>query len=264
MKVSLIITTYNRPKALTLVMQSAIRQTRLPDEIIIADDGSTNETRDAVLEFADSVSIPVVHSWHEDDGFRLSESRNRAIASARYDYIILVDGDMVLDKNYIEDHCNAAKEGVMYVNSRTFLNEYITNQMELRQSLPKIRLFSKYIDKSRFNNIRIPYLWKLLPEIKSYNKAKGYMGFWRKDCIAINGFDQDYKGWGREDSDFLLRMMNNNIKARKLKYSALAYHLWHNEANRDNFNKNHEMMEKVIRDKTIRCKNGLDKLGMSI
>ena len=103
MRVSLIITTYNRPDALMLVLQSIANQTKLPEEVIIADDGSDNNTKELITNFQESSSFNIVHSWQEDKGFRAANSRNKAIAISNFEYIVLVDGDMILHPKFIQD-----------------------------------------------------------------------------------------------------------------------------------------------------------------
>src|SRR6056300_334152 len=98
MNTSLIITTYNWPEALELVLLSALRQSVLPNEIIIADDGSTKATERLISKIAGKSPIPIIHSWHEDKGFRLSRSRNLAIAKTSCEYIICTDGDLILHR----------------------------------------------------------------------------------------------------------------------------------------------------------------------
>lgn len=100
MKVSLIITTYNWIEALNVTLQSAMQQSILPNEIIIADDGSGQETMDFIKEWQKKSKIPIIHSWQEDKGFRAASSRNKGIAKAKYEYIIMVDGDLHLHKNF--------------------------------------------------------------------------------------------------------------------------------------------------------------------
>ena len=104
MKLTLIITTYNWPESLLLVIESIKRQTVLPDEIVFADDGSTNSTKDLITSFKNSFDIKIIHSWQEDIGFRVARSRNNAINKSFGDYIILIDGDMILHTNFIKDH----------------------------------------------------------------------------------------------------------------------------------------------------------------
>ena len=101
---SLVITTYNSPDVLDLALLSALAQSEFPCEIIVADDGSTNDTAMLVEAYRVASRIPVVHVWQEDCGFRAAASRNRAIAAARGSYIVIVDGDMLLHRDFIKDH----------------------------------------------------------------------------------------------------------------------------------------------------------------
>ena len=90
MRASLIVTTYNRPDALHLVLQSVLQQTVPPAEIIVADDGSGADTAETVGRFAKTSPIPVKHVWQEDQGFRAAQSRNRALAAAQGPYMVLI------------------------------------------------------------------------------------------------------------------------------------------------------------------------------
>jgi glycosyltransferase involved in cell wall biosynthesis len=107
---TLIISTYNWPKALNLVLLSVLNQRQLPTEIVIADDGSKEETKNLIDSYRDKLSIPIKHVWHEDVGFRLAKIRNKAIATALGDYIIQIDGDVILHPYFIKDHLDFAKK----------------------------------------------------------------------------------------------------------------------------------------------------------
>ena len=126
MRASLIVTTYNRPDALHLVLQSVLQQTVPPAEIIVADDGSGADTEETVGRFATASPIPVKHVWQEDQGFRAAQSRNRALAAAQGPYIVLIDGDMVLHPEFIADHLAVAREGRWVQGSRVLLTEAAT------------------------------------------------------------------------------------------------------------------------------------------
>ena len=110
MNCSLIICTYNWPEALSLVLSSVADQSILPNEIIVADDGSSESTAKVIEELSNKISIPIIHSWQEDDGCRIPHSRNRALAKSNYEYIIMIDGDTVLHQDFIKDHIKYAKE----------------------------------------------------------------------------------------------------------------------------------------------------------
>jgi glycosyltransferase involved in cell wall biosynthesis len=123
MKTSLLISTYNWPRALELVLLSAANQKVMPDEILIADDGSTEETKDLIESFKKKLLIPIYHFWHEDKGFRKSIILNKAIASAKGDYIIQVDGDCIMHKNFVGDHKAMAKQNTYLYGSRVNIQE---------------------------------------------------------------------------------------------------------------------------------------------
>ncbi|MDE6305135.1 MAG: glycosyltransferase, partial [Muribaculaceae bacterium] len=101
MKVSLIISTYNRPDALSVTLESVRNQSRLPDEVIIGDDGSGADTARVINRFKDGFPVPIIHVWQEDKGFRLAMIRNRSVAAASGDYIIQTDGDVLLHPHFI-------------------------------------------------------------------------------------------------------------------------------------------------------------------
>lgn len=118
MTVSLIISTYNFPKALDICLQSVLQQSVLPDEVLIADDGSREETKKVVEKFQKQLPVPMIHVWHEDNGFRLTVIRNKAIAKASKDYIIQIDGDIILNRHFIKDHKRFARKNSFVSGSR--------------------------------------------------------------------------------------------------------------------------------------------------
>ena len=126
---SLIISTYNRSDALELCVKSVLRQSLLPDEIIIADDGSKEDTGELIHQLAASSEVPIIHVWHEDLGFRLASIRNKAIAKASKEYIIQIDGDIVLHKDFVKDHVHFAKKGSFVTGSRVLIREGLTKKM---------------------------------------------------------------------------------------------------------------------------------------
>jgi len=123
MKLTLIITTYNWPESLLLVFKSIQCQTILPDEVIIADDGSTIETKELINNFKKDSNFNIIHSWQEDVGFRASRSRNKAIYNSSGDYIVLIDGDSILHPQFIKDHIDRSEPGYFTQGSRVLLSE---------------------------------------------------------------------------------------------------------------------------------------------
>ncbi len=259
MKVSLIITTYNWPEALSRVLESVLSQRQLPLEILVADDGSAVETREVVEHFKELADLPVIHCWQEDLGFRAAEIRNRAIARASGDYIVAIDGDMILHPNFIADHHSAAEPGCFAQGSRVIMDKRASEQLFVSERMCPSLWWSGVSNK--LNGFRIPFLSQFffgdgnrLSGIKTCNFA-----FWRDAAIAINGFNNEYVGWGREDSDFAVRLMNSGVRRRNLKFRAVAYHIFHNENPRDSLEENDIRLERAISQKQVRCQRGLDE-----
>ena len=148
---SLLISTYNWPQALELCLLSALGQTVLPGEILIADDGSTEETKTLIQEIRKKTTVPIRHFWHEDTGFRKTIILNEAVRHSRFDYIIQTDGDILLHRRFIEEHLNNAKEGFYLRGSRTLIDEPTTKEL-IHTKSHHMSWLSKGI-KNRFNAI---------------------------------------------------------------------------------------------------------------
>ncbi|MFE3867955.1 glycosyltransferase family 2 protein [Flavobacterium sp. LS2P90] len=255
---SLIISTYNWPDALELVLESILTQSVFPNEIIIADDGSTIETKNMITFYQSKFQIPLIHVYHEDTGFRLSEIRNKAMKKSTGDYIIQIDGDVILHKYFIEDHLKIAKENYFVRGSRIKMNENLSKKI-LENKTTKICLFTKGI-KNRGNGIRFPFLTKLL-FYKKEDKLKMLgcnMAFWRKDVFKINGYDNNLQGWGYEDSELAARLINCNVKKKVMKNMGIVYHIYHKERNTDSANSNYNVLEKTVNSNLKMAKNGIN------
>lgn len=260
MKVSLIIITYNTPGYLGLVLESVRRQSTKPYEVIIADDGSTHETRDMIDSLRDNYPCTLKHVWHEDNGFRISSIRNKAIHEAKGDYLIFSDGDLMLHKHFIKDFVSVAKNKMVYIGTRLFINQSFTKKLlSCGVNYSSFNPIFGKSEKNWLNGLRIPSVYNLF---KIYDKPStslrgGLVGMYLSDMIAIGGWDEIYEGWGSEDTDMLARMINNGLKARKLKHMGLTYHLWHPHNSRSSQNKNEYLLEECIREKRVKAIKGL-------
>ena len=260
--VSLIISTYNWPEALDLCLDSATKQTHIPDEVIIADDGSANNTKQVIDRYKSKLNI--VHVWHEDNGFRLAEIRNKAIAKSTSEYIIQIDGDIIMDKNFIYDHLKKANKNYFIVGSRVLINKVYSEQILDTQKY-KFDFFTKGI-VNKFNALRMPLLSYVLSNPTTninevVNSARGCnMSFWRVDLLDVNGYNLNMTGWGREDSELAVRMVNNGIIKKRIKLSGIQYHLHHKENDRNGLNKNDEILKETIENKKIKCENGISNV----
>ena len=238
---SLVITTYNSPDRLALVLDSVRDLTPLPAEVIIADDGSTDDTRILIESYAKSFPCPLRHIWQEDKGFRASAVRNKGIAAATQDYIIIIDGDMILDSHFIADHLRFAKRGVILQGSRTALKAQISQEIvAAKAQAPHDRAaYRLAFAHKKIKSYRIGFI-AYLANLRSSTARHLYqapypkitvrtcnMSFYKSDWAAVGGFDEGYTGWGREDSDFVARLLLQGSKLKRVTFSAVAYHIHH-------------------------------------
>lgn len=259
MKTSLIISTYNWVEALTACLGSVAAQKRMPDEVIIADDGSRDDTRIAIERFSVENNIPVRHIWHEDRGFRLAAIRNRAMAAATGDYIIQIDGDLILHTGFVADHINIAERGYFVVGSRAILGPQVSSRI-LSGDLSSASLSPFGCDmRNRLNAVRIPLLTRLLATRRGHGARGCNMAFWRDDVVAVNGYDESMTGWGHEDKEFAARMRNSGIAQHSLKFGGIVYHLHHREASRMRENINLDILRRTESEHLTRCTDGIEK-----
>ncbi|MDR3212270.1 MAG: glycosyltransferase family 2 protein [Planctomycetota bacterium] len=230
MQTTLVVTTFNRPSALRLALLSIARQETLPFEVIVADDGSSPETGEMVTAMAADFPVPLRYSWQENAGFRLSLSRNRAIAKTSGDYIVMMDGDLILHPRFIRDHQRVGRKNTLVQGIRIRLEERETERI-LENGLIHPDSFSPYY-RWHYNAWRLPWVWGIpgRPWIARdhFKGTKGCnMGFFRKDCLAVNGFDENFQTYGGEDNDFTRRLIAYGIRRKFLRFGAIAWHLWH-------------------------------------
>lgn len=258
---TLIITTYNWVSALELVLLSVKNQSILPNEVIIADDGSTEETKALIATFQENFPTKLIHVWHEDKGFRLAEIRNKAICKATSDYIIQVDGDIILHQHFVKNHLQVAQENTFLTGSRVLLNDEVTKKAQA-QKKTHFSWFSKGI-KNRMNAVYFPLLRGFLTAPttniqKAVTNVRGCnMSFWKKDLQFVNGYDESMTGWGREDSEISVRLVNAGKTKRRIKFGGIQFHQYHKESSRSGLNKNDEILAQTIQQKKTCCESGL-------
>ncbi len=134
MKTTVIVTTYNRPDALREVIRGFTNQEDLRFDLIVADDGSKDETGSMLKSMADSLPFSLKHVWHEDLGFRAAAIRNKAIVQSNADYLIFTDGDCIPQKNFVKNHKKLAERGWVLSGNRILMSKVMTNEL-LRERL---------------------------------------------------------------------------------------------------------------------------------
>lgn len=271
MLISVIVTTYNRPDALSAVIRALLDQNDPNFEVIIADDGSAQPTRDAVNAFRNERHAPglkrLIHAWQPDDGFRASAVRNLGVAAAHGEYLIFLDGDCVPRPDFVARHRLLAERGFMVSGSRVLLSERFTRQVLAAAPQTKVhgrglaywllqRLAgntNKVLPLLHFPNTALRHYrsvkWK---RIKSCNLA-----IWRGDYVAVDGFDESFVGWGHEDADVVLRLARHGIRRKGGAFSTEVFHLWHRENTRATESENRRRVEERMKTGAIKADNGL-------
>ncbi len=257
--ISLVISTYNNPDYLELVLLSVLKQKALPDEVIIADDGSKKETEELINTYKKRFPVPLIHVWQEDFGFRKCKILNDAVRVVTSNYMIFIDGDLLLHPFFIYDYKNNLQKNTILVASRAFISEkYSKYLVEKKQT--NINFNKKNIEQNLISAIRIPWLHHIIKGNTTYAGARGgLMGIFKSDYIKVNGFNEDFSGWGREDSELFVRIINAGIKRKNIKFAAITYHLWHPFISRASLPANDALLAQAISEKSVWCKNGVDK-----
>ena len=258
MKLSLILSTYNQPVALAKVLGGLRRQTRPPDEILVADDGSGEPTRTLLEHWRPEAPAPLRHLWHPDHGFRKTVILNKAVAAASGDYLVLLDGDCIPHEDFTRDHYSLAERGFWVQGRRCFVQERFVPGFEPGWTPVWRWILSRRITGAA-KGLRLPF-----PLVRRDTAQRGIlgcnMGFWREAVIAVNGFDEDYAGWGiGEDSDIGTRLYHLG-RPRKFVYGrAIVYHLNHPMLPRTHFPASRARLEETIRSGKVRCECGLQQ-----
>lgn len=259
--IAAIVSTYNSPAYLLRALEGYGRQHRYPDELIIADDGSTEETAKVVEQFSRSAPFTVKHVWHEDQGFRLAEIRNKAILAATADYLIFSDGDCIPHPAFIGDHESALQAGSFVTGKRMLVGRELSATFSWQGSIAGVLACLNGSISGVHHLLRFPWL------VVSRSGVGGLRGcnmaMFRSDLLAINGFNEQITGWGREDSELVARLFAYGLHRRETPFSAMVFHLWHPENSRASLDENDRLLEQTITTGIYRCPCGIVKEGES-
>lgn len=258
-KCSLVTPTYNWPEALNLLLKSVLNQSHLPNEVIIADDGSTEETKALIKSFQDKFPIPLIHVWHEDNGNRKPRIMNKAIAKAKYEYIVEIDGDIIMHSEFVRDHLKFAKKDQYLYGSRVNIQKEFLSDIFSTEKI-EFNYFSKGI-KKRGRTIHLPILTHMYKPVEQRSrKLRGCnMSFWKEDFIKVNGFNEELVGWGIDDSEMIQRLHNIGIVGKRLKFAGIAYHIYHKEQSKSHIEINREIEKQAEQEKITSIKKGINQ-----
>ncbi len=265
-RVSLVVTTYERPDALDAVLDSLSRQTRMPDEIIVADDGSGIETRAVIDRWKDN-GLPLIHVWQPDEGFRASVARNLAVAHAQCDYLIFLDGDCMVFEDFVETHLKLAENGWLVVGSRILMSRQLTEATLNGTEKPlewtrgrwlRARLYGRINRLSPLVRVGVDNPLRKLRRHRWRGAHSCNLGIWYNDFAVVNGFDEDYEGWGHEDADLVTRLFKSGVRRKDGHYAVPTLHLWHPIQSRHAENENRQRLAGILSGRRrIRTSNGL-------
>lgn len=253
----IILNTHNKPRHLDRVLHAFAQNRSLPDEIIIADDGSGPDTQDVIRAWTSQLPFPLRHAWQEHQGYRRSRILNLAIAQATADYLVFVDGDCLPLLTFTGDHRRLARPGAFVQARRAFIDESaVPACLSGETTLPRLILQGKV--SGLFKLIRLP-----LPLVRTSQQLHGILGcnlaVWREDLIAINGYDEAYEGWGAEDSDLAARLYHLGRHRRLVHGRAVLCHLNHPRLPRDRYEDNQAILRQTLASRKVRCTLGLDQ-----
>ena len=257
--ISVIVSTYNWPTALDLVLQSLALQKDSHFEVVVADDGSKPATTELVQRHQKTFPHPLIHSWQEDKGFRLARSRNKAVTVAHGDYFIFMDGDCLVRKDFVsqprrlaEAHCVVAGQRILL--SQTFTQELFHHpQLDWMNHLATVINFSRQKNLNRFTPaLSLPLDFLRLKRPTRWQLLRGCnWSLFKSDYLAVGGQDEIFEGWGYEDSDMAIRLINNGCRMKWGGFTSPCFHLWHKEADRTFEGSNRDRLNRLLQSQKI-------------
>ncbi len=256
---ALIINTFNQPDYLARVLAAVSHQASPPAEVLLADDGSGPETKEVFARWAAGQTLPAQHIWQPNKGFRRSRILNQAIAATLSDYVVFLDGDTLPHPQFVADHQALALYGAFVQGHRALVGQQAAAWFG-RQSLAADR--RRAWREGQLQGWKNAWRWPL-PWLVYQKGLRGIRGcnlaIWRADLVRVNGYNEDFTGWGREDSELAVRLLNSGVRRRDLRGRALCYHLWHPPASRAQLTGNNLLLEQALKTAAQRCELGLNQ-----
>jgi glycosyltransferase involved in cell wall biosynthesis len=267
--ISVIVTTYNREDALDAALRALADQSDRHFEIVIADDGSRQETARLVESWASRLPVPLKHVRHEHRGFRGGEIRNRGIRASSGEICIFLDGDCLAGADFVAAHRRLAEPGWFVTGNRILLSRELTAAV-LGDGLVAERWNFAVLLRRRLHgdvNRLLPTLRLPLGPLRKWQRGSWQgaqtcnLAVARADLDRIDGFDNAYAGWGLEDSDLVVRLLHAGVGRKDGRFATGVLHLWHPANDRSQLAANRSRLDEVISGDRIRASRGLSWLG---
>ena len=228
-RASVILTTYNQPRLLDLALRAYARQSCLDFEVIVADDGSGEETRSVVERHSAATPFRVVHVWQPDEGFRRAQAVNRAALRSRAPQLIFSDGHCLPSRTFVHEHLEAARTGTFVVGGHIRLTaEYTASLTPERVERGEFERQGPLRERLELWQTHAKSLFYIAIQRRRRPRLRGLnFSVDRRSFFRVNGFDQTYKQFGGEDSDLRNRMQLNGMRGRSIWHRARVFHLHH-------------------------------------
>jgi glycosyltransferase involved in cell wall biosynthesis len=276
MKTSFIVSTYNRPRHLMLCIMSLADSSVRPSEVLIADDGSTSETIDTVLELQKSLRhiFPIKHVRQEHEGIRKQRIVNEAVRQSTGDYLLFTDGDCMVHRHCLQAHLARSDPRAILAGQSVQIGKELTEKILKDCAVVNTLNFELLVDflKRRSHHskeafvIRNGLLRRLLKK-ERMKPAIAVIGrnfsLCKKLFMDINGYDEDFWAFGEEDADLGVRVINHGGFIRSVRNLAIVFHLYHPETwnmETEHCKYNALIKKRRIENKESFCMNGINKL----
>jgi GT2 family glycosyltransferase len=265
-ELSVILTTYERPDHLERSLASLALQKHVTGrfEVVVVDDGSKDRTHEVVRKFARSVDFPVKMTTHEHQGFRVALCRNDGIRASAGSYVLISDSDCLFPPRHLERHLRARRPSIVRAGNCFRLDRKTTEGLTVSDvaagryqravsSVERWRLWRRWMTDVCYQLRPHP----IKPKLMGFNIAIS-----RIDVEEVNGFDEDYVGWGCEDDDFAIRLRMAGKRVRTAAGFTQAYHMWHpiDPSNPGVWTAGANVSRLLDAKREIKCRNGLVKL----
>jgi glycosyltransferase involved in cell wall biosynthesis len=262
--VALLVSTYQRPAHLERVLESIAVQKGVDGmfEVVVSDDGSTDRTAEVVDRFANSVDFPVLFTTHPHEGFQLAKCRNDGVRASQAEYIVFLDGDCLIPPDHLAIHLRHRRPGIAFVGYCCKLNRQISERL----SVEDVRSgeFMRRVPRESLNSVRRMHMksrfYNLIGHSSKPKLFGGNVGIWRRDYAQVNGYDENFRGWGCEDDDLRLRLRKSGVGICSIAKWTQAYHLWHPPAPSSPaiWREGDNIAYFMRTTRVARCENGLD------
>ena len=238
------VTTFNQPRVLEHVLCSLDKQTIRAAQIVVADDGSSPGCLDIVRRWSNNLPIALV--WQPNDNFRASRIRNLAVLKAKGNHLIFIDGDCLVPETFIESHQKLVQPGWVVSGGRQLLDKRRSSEI-LARGLNNDRLWFRGL---KFLRLPLGFLRNL--QSKQWGLFRTCnVGLLKSDFLAVGGFDERFRGWGREDSDLIVRLLHLGRRIRNGRLSSCVLHFWHEKQSRARLSSNEEMFQDTLADDSV-------------